>query len=121
MSTKIYPMQLSESTARKLVSNHLRVPFEREMRARYGDVSLTYYATLQENGEVDVFVHYVSEGFGIQSAGPLIREKIRPYDAERIAELEEQRKFEIARAEYERRQSVKALAEIDKIKKKLFA
>lgn len=120
MKQNIFPIYFSEPFAANLTKQHFAVELEREMDRLWGQTTLTFYASLLENGDVDINVHHSSDNGFCQSSGAVLRKTFRPFNEEQIAKLIEKRKYDIAKEEYYQLKSKREHEEILKLMSEMF-
>jgi hypothetical protein len=83
-------------------------------------VDYTFYAYLQENGEVEMRAHFSYDDGFCQSCGPVFCKTIRPFNAEQIAAIVDEEKYQLAKIVYKEREKKLEEHEIRKIQRKMF-
>lgn len=119
---QIYPICLSEHTARKLCDQYCSKEFYEGTRYHpsYCPVDYTFYAYLQKNGEVEMRAHFSYDDGFCQSCGPVFCKTIQPFDAEHIAAIVDKEKFRLAKVAYDERKRKQEERAIRKLMGKMF-
>ena len=118
----IYPIYLSERTARELCAKHCQAEFREGTRYHptFWRVDYDFTAKLLKNGEVEVWVHYdYNDGF-CMAAGNVLNKTIKPFDAEQIAHIVDGEKFRQAKIAYDERKRKQEERAIRKLMGKMF-
>lgn len=117
---KIFPIHLSDYRAESLVRKYARNEFDEESRFQSSRTQYSYSATLSENGEVKLHVHYSFDDGFCMGSGSLLNKTIQPYSAEEVETLKREKMMQLAACIYEQEQNAKHKAAILKIAKKMF-
>lgn len=116
----IYPIHLPESTAQSLISQHFANEFNDAKRFAYGRVEYEFSGEVLETGDVNVRVwHRFDNGFAM-GGGTLLAKTFRPYDSDQLELLKQKRMFQLATAEFDRRQAEQEMQQIMVIAKEMF-
>lgn len=117
---ELYPIQLSQYEARRLVFDHLSDLYSAKTQFQSSRTVYSYYAKLLANGKVEVFVHYTFDDGYVSGGGPLLIEFITPYEAATIKRLEQDRREQLVAEEDGRREEEKAVRRRTKLMKEMF-
>ena len=117
---EIFPIRLSENTALYLLEKHFHRELEAETKSHFGVKRYEFSATLQANGEVDVYGWYSYDHGMMQGCGKFIDKTIKPFSEEEISGYVAKKKFDIAEAEYFRRLREEELKKIAAIQAEIF-
>lgn len=118
----IYPIYLSERTARELCEQYYRAEFREgtHLHPSYCHINLDYTARLLKNGEVEVWISYDHNDGFCMAAGNVLNKTIKPFDAEQIAHIVNGEKFRQAKIAYDERKRKQEERAIRKLMGKMF-
>lgn len=81
---------------------------------------IEYYALVEENGDVTVGATFDDDNGFVQSHGRVFSKIIRPFSDIALHDIEERKKFELAREVYFKRQAEAEIKAILEIKEQMF-
>ena len=117
----IFPIYLQEGHVKKLIKTHFVTEFEASIRYMYCDTLFNYHGYLNEDGTVNLYVRYEYDNGFVMSAGTCFSKEEKILSQEAIERLVKQQMYDLAEAEYERRQSEIRERRIAKIMTELFS
>ena len=115
----IFPIYLTEEHVKKLIKTHFACEFEASIQFLH-DAQFSYHGYLNEEGNVDLYVRYNSDNGFILSAGTCFRKTEKILSQETIDCLVKRQIYNLAEAEYERRQAEVRERKIAKIMTEMF-
>lgn len=120
MKYEIYPINLPDHVAKKLVMSHAMSEFENASHRHYRNSRLGFSARLYADGNVALHVHYsFDDGFCMGSGG-LLDKTIRPYNETELQAIKRKRILYIATQIHAQREEEKRRLEIEAIAHEVF-
>lgn len=117
---QLFPISMSERAAYNLIMQHAQYDYETAVQYHYGNERYCYHAYVHEDGQVDLSVWYSYDHGMIRGSGVFFEKKIKPFTQKQVAKLLDEKKFQLAEEEYNRRKQAAEFLEIEKIKNEMF-
>lgn len=116
----IYPIRLSEGQVKNLIDTHCAHEFNDACRFIYGHMEYEFHGSVQENGDVEVWVwHRFDNGFAM-GGGKMFSKTLRPFDENSLKRLELREMIRLATVEFDKRRSEEEMNQILAIAKEMF-